>query len=234
LLQNRRTGSQNGYSFLTWAAVFSIVLAAALFIRTPLKRALWGKIIATTDYMLWGMWGGTPDQYKGEDTSFIKTQTSQSVLTRQKETRGYIRQDLDSLVTENTVSSGVEDGSQSVLRTFDLNAILPTEANPPAVVEPPVVVPPAGGLPDVPANGSAQEALHTCFYGQMNRTPMPEVGEVRGIASYCTNVPCRQSCRGGGGQEEQGCLEGCVSYCGQLCAILPEEYQTPCGIGCGA
>ncbi len=123
----QRTNSclKNGYSLVTWAVTFAVVLAAIVFIRMPLKRALQTRVMATTDYMFWTRWGNSTRQYKGETNTFVKTQASQDVNTTQSERNKYITTTASSVNREDTVSSGVEEGAQPALKTIDLNAILP-------------------------------------------------------------------------------------------------------------
>jgi hypothetical protein len=100
-------------------------VAAVLFIRMPLKRALQNRIMSTTDYMLWTRWGNYTQQYKGETTNYVKTKAAQNVDTTQLERKDkHISSAAESSATEDTVSSGVEEGSQPALKTFDLNSVL--------------------------------------------------------------------------------------------------------------
>ncbi len=117
---NNSAHGQKGYSVATWAAVFAAVIAASLLIRVPVKRGLQGKIISVTDYMFWTKWGAGPQQDK-EDNTFTKTETSQSIDTTRSEKDKYIKYTADSGVSEKTISTSVEDGTQPVLRTFNLN-----------------------------------------------------------------------------------------------------------------
>jgi hypothetical protein len=110
---------------VAWTVVFTVVLAAVIFIRMPFKRALQRKMNATADYMFWTRWGDSPQQYKGETTSAVKTQTKQGVSTVQSEKDSYINNNATSTVSEDSASVGVEEGSQPALKTFDLNTILP-------------------------------------------------------------------------------------------------------------
>ena len=87
--------------------------------------------MATTDYMFWTRWTQndgthwTPQQYKGETSSYVKTQATQNVNTAQLETRDkHVTSVAESRVAEDTVSSGVEEGAQPALKTFDLNDVL--------------------------------------------------------------------------------------------------------------
>ena len=115
---------QNGYSLVEWVVTFAVVLAAVIFIRGSLKMGLENKIAATTDYMFWRSWGNSTQQYKGETNTFVKTQSNQSFNARGSERNKYINNNASSTAGENSVSSGVEEGSQPALKTFDLNNIL--------------------------------------------------------------------------------------------------------------
>jgi hypothetical protein len=116
---------RNGYSLVAWTATLAVVVAAVLFIRAPLKRALQTRMMATTDYMFWTRWGNSTQQYKGETNSYVKTQATQSFNTTQLERKDkHISSVAESKVREDTVSSGVEEGAQPALKTFDLNDIL--------------------------------------------------------------------------------------------------------------
>ena len=114
-----------GYSLSAWVVTFSVIVAAVFMIRVPLNRALQAKVTGVTDYMLWKKSGQTPDQHKGDDNSFVKTKSDQSMNTAQLERKGYIKNNADSETNENSVSSNVEEGSQAVLKTVNLNDILP-------------------------------------------------------------------------------------------------------------
>jgi len=114
-----------GYSLAAWIAAFSVIVAAVLLVRVPIKNALQAKTVQVTDYMFWKKWGQDTKQYKGDDTGFIKTSTGQTSNTRQTERKGYIHNDADAVTTEKSASSGVEEGSQSVLKTINLNDIQP-------------------------------------------------------------------------------------------------------------
>ncbi len=124
LLRSNALGDK-GYSLAAWIAAFGVIVAAVLLVRVPIKNALQAKTVQVTDYMFWKKWGQDTQQYKGDDTSFIKSNTAQSSSTRQTERKGYIQNNLSSVTTEKTASSGVEEGSQPVLKAIDLNDIQP-------------------------------------------------------------------------------------------------------------
>lgn len=132
MLENNKLTNNKAYSLVAWVSVFTLLLAALLFIRMPFKRALQHKINSTADYMFWTKWGGTVGEKNDairreaqEAASFSKTQASQNQQSRTVENRGDTSYRTDSGITEDSISSGVEDGSQPVLRTFDINAIVP-------------------------------------------------------------------------------------------------------------
>ncbi len=116
---------QKGQSFVMWTITFSFLLAALFFLRTPLKRVLQGKIMRSADYLLWTSVGEEVKQYKGDTSSFVKTAASQTQNISRKERNAYIDQDASSDTSEKSVSSAVEDGAQALLKTFDLNEIVP-------------------------------------------------------------------------------------------------------------
>jgi hypothetical protein len=126
----------SGHSLVPWVAVFSVIVAAMFLINPAVRRAVQAKVMALTDYLFWtkglkndgSAW--QPDQYKGDDTSFVKTKSSQNSANQQLEVKaqgekGYITNYGSSEATEETVSTSVEDGSQDTLKTFDLNKALP-------------------------------------------------------------------------------------------------------------
>jgi hypothetical protein len=110
---------------IEWVVTFSVIVAAIIFLRAPINRALQTKAIQMTDYMFWKKWGQNTQQYKGDDTSFIKTTAGQDLSTRQAEREGKISNSADSVATENTASSSVEEGSQPLLKTINLNDLPP-------------------------------------------------------------------------------------------------------------
>jgi hypothetical protein len=116
---------KRGYSLAAWIAAFSVIVAAVLLVRVPIKNALQAKTVQVTDYMLWKKWGQDTRQHKGDDTSFTKTINAQNLNTRQTERKGLISNEANSVTTEKSASSGVEEGSQAVLKTINLNEIQP-------------------------------------------------------------------------------------------------------------
>ena len=116
-----------GYSLAAWVITFSVIVAAIFLVRVSLNRALQSKVMGVTDYMLWTKWDKSvpPQQYKGDDTSFVKTTVGQDLNTKQTEKEGFIKNDADSVNSEDTASSSVEEGSQAVLKTINLNDLQP-------------------------------------------------------------------------------------------------------------
>lgn len=131
LLQRSKVVYNKGYSLITWTAVFTVVVATILFIRLPFKRALQQKVTTTADYLLWTKWANTLEEKnelikreKEEAATFSKAEADQNCNTTTKERQAYINYGVDSISTETSAFSSVEDGSQSILKTFDLNAIV--------------------------------------------------------------------------------------------------------------
>jgi len=104
---------------------FSVIVAVVLLMRVPVKNALQAKVVGMTDYLLWKKYGQDTQQYKGDDTSFTKTEVKQNLDLRQGEREGRVGNTTNSVTNEDTASSGVEDGSQAVLKAVDLNDVLP-------------------------------------------------------------------------------------------------------------
>lgn len=114
--------NHRGYSMTMWVVTFGIVVAGLFFIRTPLKRALQGKIISSTDYLLWTSWGNSTDQYKGDESSHVKSKASQQQDTYIQEQRNkVINVGVSSSKAEQSASTGVEQGSEALLELYDLN-----------------------------------------------------------------------------------------------------------------
>lgn len=127
---------RKGYSLVMWTVTLSMVIMGVLFIRTPLKRALQGRIIGSADYLFWTRWGEEVDQYKGEEANFSKarddenqnTTVAEFVLPLPQRSATYVETGVDSAKGEDSVSAAVEEGSEIFLRksgildNFDLTA----------------------------------------------------------------------------------------------------------------
>ena len=116
-----------GHSLTAWVVTFGVIVAAVLIVRVPIKNALQSKVMGATDYMLWKKYGQETQQYKGEDTSFVKTISEQKLSVTQSESKGYVSSTISSASKEDTASSGVEEGAEPVLKTIDLNEIMPED-----------------------------------------------------------------------------------------------------------
>ncbi len=55
-----RYARNSGHSLITWAVLFSLVIAVLALFHTQLKRALQDKMISMSDYAVWRYWGETP------------------------------------------------------------------------------------------------------------------------------------------------------------------------------
>ena len=104
-----------------------MIVAAVLIVRGPIKNTLQAKVMGMTDYLLWKKYSQETRQYKGEDTSFVKTSVEQDSSITQSENKGYVSSAISSTSTEDTATSGVEEGSESVLKIIDLNEIMPED-----------------------------------------------------------------------------------------------------------
>lgn len=109
-----------------WAITFTAVLAFLAIMRVPLKRAVYSKAKATADYMFWADWGDEVKLEPNEKTSRAKImsarQSDSYVVDRPDECAPTIKYasygTLDSS-NEGKISSGVEEGSEALLKTTD-------------------------------------------------------------------------------------------------------------------
>lgn len=113
---------RKGHSFIGWIVTFTVVIAALAAIQVPLKKALQGKIVATAEYTFWSNLGDTPEQYLRDKTLWAKTRS------QQQQTEVYLTQHsgIANVATqkssqENSISSSVGKGSESLLSELDLN-----------------------------------------------------------------------------------------------------------------
>lgn len=95
-----------GYSFVAWALVFAVVIAASAMFFTPVKRALTDKVCRTTNFSIWGVWGDEVKEEGGwnyNQIGALETKTSQSLVNKALEHNGKTKVMLDA--TANTTSS---------------------------------------------------------------------------------------------------------------------------------
>ena len=117
---------RKAYSMITWTVTFSLVIAALMIIRSPLKRESEKKVRALTDYSLWGIWGNQPSGER-DDMDNIKTKTAlESGRTiRQTEEKGvigyYVDPDSGNYQRVDSASVSVPEGAEAVLNQVDLN-----------------------------------------------------------------------------------------------------------------
>jgi hypothetical protein len=94
--------NKRGYSFAMWAVVFAIVVAATVMFLVPVKRAITGKTLLTTDHLMWGMWGNDVDEYGGRNYNQIGamvTNTDHNLTNKTLENKGKVRTILDATAT---------------------------------------------------------------------------------------------------------------------------------------
>ncbi len=113
-----------GNSLLTWTLTLSVVLATLFFIQPIVKTTLQGKVMHTADYFFWTKWDQSIDQYKGATNTFVKSVANKQENKTQKERDAHLDEAQSYTQDERSVSSAVQDGSQVVLKTFDLNEIV--------------------------------------------------------------------------------------------------------------
>lgn len=118
--------SRKGDSIIMWVVTFSALIAALAIIRVPLNRALQGKAKGMTDQILWKQWGNAPEQHLRDENSWTKSKAIQQDTKRFSENhQGVTVKETkpgDNYRKESSVSSSVADGSEVMLKTFDLDA----------------------------------------------------------------------------------------------------------------
>jgi hypothetical protein len=110
-----------------WVVTLGVVVMAAVFVRMPLKRALQGKVMRSADYLLWTSWGDEVDQYKGDENTYTKSISNQhqrTVVRDKRDKTVEFKADTPDKNKDQTVSASVEDGSEALLKTIDLNKVL--------------------------------------------------------------------------------------------------------------
>ena len=111
---------------ITWTVTFSLVIAALMIIRSPLKRESEKKVRALTDYSLWGIWGNETSGER-DDMDNVKTKTAleSGRTVRQTEEEGvigyYVDPDSGNYQMVDSASVSVPEGAEAVLNQIDLN-----------------------------------------------------------------------------------------------------------------
>jgi len=118
--------SKRGYNLIMWVISLSLIMATLAFIRPALKRAVQNKVYAVSDYLLWNK---SPQDYQGDTASVAKSVGDSAQRSIQIEVKnasvtstGYSRSLSSS--TDKAGSSGVEEGSQALLKTLDMDALV--------------------------------------------------------------------------------------------------------------
>ncbi|TRZ95613.1 hypothetical protein D4R78_03035 [bacterium] len=112
-----------------WIVTLLVIISFLFFIRSTLRISLRNKIAATTDYLVWQSWGHQPHREPvTEDSTNVKEMTAKTEGTIQIENRdnsfsntSKIYTFVDSETTTNRASASVEDGSEKVMETYNLN-----------------------------------------------------------------------------------------------------------------
>lgn len=111
-----------GQSLLVWIVTFSVVMAGSFYLFAILKGNLRHKAIVTADYAFWRSWGNDPEEDLYYENFRAKTTSKQQQEAYLKESKGkIISSGLKGSQEETTVSSEVEEGSETLLDSFDLN-----------------------------------------------------------------------------------------------------------------
>jgi hypothetical protein len=114
--------TNKGYSLIIWTATFAIIIAGLMFIQVPLKRGIQSKVRATADYVLWGLWGNTPEQFWRDENSKEKSNATQQQTEERLSLHSGMSKVYRDVLSENKgISAGVDKGSEVLLKTFDLN-----------------------------------------------------------------------------------------------------------------
>lgn len=117
--------TRKGHSLIMWVVIFSALTGALAVIQVPLKRALKSKAKGVTDYVFWKQWGVEPKQHLRDETNWAKSkshqQAKQALLEKRSGENTKISAAGDNYQREKQVSSQVQEGSESALKTFDLN-----------------------------------------------------------------------------------------------------------------
>lgn len=81
-----------------WVVVFAIVISATVMFITPVKRAITAKILASTDFALWRIWGPEVKEEGGwnhNQIDAVVSTVSQSLDAENIEDKGKVTANLD-------------------------------------------------------------------------------------------------------------------------------------------
>lgn len=89
--------AKRGYSLVDWVVVFAVVISATVMFIAPVKRAITAKILHTTDYALWGVWGVRGDDEVKEEGGWnhnqigaVESGVDQSLAAKSIENKGKV------------------------------------------------------------------------------------------------------------------------------------------------
>ena len=100
--------NRRGYSLVMWTAVFAVVIATTSIFLVSVKRAITSKTLATTDHLLWSMWGNEVKEEGGWNHQQIGSATSRTnhdLEHKVLEHKGKVRTIID--VTATTTSDSL-------------------------------------------------------------------------------------------------------------------------------
>lgn len=121
--------TRRGNTLIMWTVTFLAVVSAIAIIQPSIKRILADKIEVFGNYTFWGKWykdpfSDDPTEYVRDKNSRAKTKSTQiynNSQVEQKDPELRFHKLINSATLQRSVSSGVGDGNDPLLDTFDLN-----------------------------------------------------------------------------------------------------------------
>ena len=99
--------SNKGYSLVMWAVIFAVAASGVYFMFTPMKRALQGNVMRSSDGLLWTMWGNTVESTMESDTETFISASSTGDLHQRDSTL-----ETSGRITANANSNSVDTSEQ--------------------------------------------------------------------------------------------------------------------------
>jgi len=96
-----------GYSLAMWAVIFAVVAAGVYFMFTPMKRAVQGYVMKSSDSLIWTHWGDSVNQTMESNTpTFISASSTSDQHTSDStlEASGNITAQVSSNMQETSES----------------------------------------------------------------------------------------------------------------------------------
>lgn len=117
---------EQGHSLVMFTVAFAVMLAAFILIQPVIKRALRDRAEGLA-FLAIGYNGTDPTTlvFEKEETSRTKTIAAETQSNLRNEDKGIITTTVSGRKDEVTVTASVEDGSNALLNTTDLNILNP-------------------------------------------------------------------------------------------------------------